>query len=361
MNIIDCDIHQDWSDRNVILDRLPAAFRQQGYIMPGSDQPSPIGVQRSDAIGPNGEPAGTSPEVMIRQHLEPYGIDKAILTASGMLGVGVHSNIYYANAMARAYNDALAETWLLADERFYGSIVVAPQDPVTAAEEIRRWAGHPRMVQVIMTSATRIPYGQKFYWPIYEAAQECGFPVAVHPGHETRGVANGFIAGPPSSYLEWHTNLSQNYMGQVVSLLCEGVFEKFPGLRFVCIEGGLAWIPHVLWRLDKNWKALRSSVPWVRRLPSEYVWDHVRFTSQPIEEPENTDHLFAIFEMIRAEQTVMFSSDYPHWDGDSPLHGLPKMSEDLAYRIFRGNAEDLYGFEKEAAGETAPGTPRSSL
>jgi predicted TIM-barrel fold metal-dependent hydrolase len=132
----------------------------------------------------------------------------------------------------------------------------------------------------------------------------------------------------------------------LTSLLCEGVFEKFPRLKFVCIEGGLAWLPHLLWRLDKNWKALRSSVPWVRKLPSEYVWEHVRLTTQPIEEPEHPRHLEAIFEMIHAEKTVMFSSDYPHWDNDSPTHGLPRLAPELTKRIFHQTAEELYGFDQ---------------
>jgi len=280
--------------------------------------------------------------------LDPFGIDKGILTGAGIISLGVHPNIYFASALARAYNETLAETWLEEDGRFYGSIVIAPQDAETAAQEIRRWADHPKMVQVLMCSAARTPFGQKCYWPIYEAASECGLPVAVHPGAETCGSSNTFVSGPPTTYLEWHTNLPQNYMGHLTSLLCEGVFERFPNFKFVCIEGGLAWIPHVLWRLDKNWKALRSSVPWVKKLPSEYVWDHVRFTTQPIEEPENPRHLEAIFEMIRAEKTVMFSSDYPHWDNDSPSHGLPKLPADLAERIFYGNAAELYNF-KDAA------------
>jgi predicted TIM-barrel fold metal-dependent hydrolase len=349
--IIDCDIHQDWASDQV-QQRLPLAFRQQGWRNPVNDLPSPIGVMRADAAPDEGG-AGTCPRKMIEQHLDPFGITKAILTGSAVLSLGVHANVHYAAAVARAYNDTLAETWLQEDERFYGSIIVTPQDPQAAAEEIRRWAGHPRMVQVLMASAARIPFGQKFYWPIYEAASECGFPVSTHPGTETCGIGNNFIAGSPSTYLEWHTNIPQNYMGHVVSLLCEGVFEKFPKLKFVCIEGGLAWIPHVLWRLDKNWKALRSSVPWVKKLPSEYVWEHVRFTTQPIEEPENPAHLQAIFEMIKAERTVMFSSDYPHWDNDSPTHGLPKLPQELAERIYYKNAEELYNFSQSAVTQKA--------
>ncbi len=352
MRIIDCDIHQAWVENKEVLDRLPAAFRQPGWLLPGSHLPNPIGVTRADAVGAKGEVAGSSPEKMIEQHLNPFGIEKAILTGSRILGLGVHSNVHYAGALARAYNEALADTWLNADDRFYGAIIVTPQDPQAAVEEIHRWADHPKMVQVLMSSGARIPFGQKFYWPIYEAASECGLPVSTHPGTETRGLAHGFAAGDPSTYLEWHTNIPQNYMGHVVSLLCEGVFEKFPKLRFICIEGGLAWIPGVLWRLDKNWKALRSTVPWVKKLPSEYAWDHLRFTTQPIEEPENPKHLDALFEMIHAEKTVLFSSDYPHWDNDSPLHGMPKLSPDLSERIYYRNAAELYGFDAEESDGT---------
>lgn len=349
MKIIDTDLHQTWCDPGEIFNRLPARFRNEGFLIPTSLYQNPVSVNRLDAMGDEGEPAGGSYEKMRTQHLDAFGIDRAILTGNGVLGLGVHPHAEFARAIAQAYNGALIETWLTWDDRFYGAMLVAPQDPRAAAEEIRRLGSHPRIVEVLMCSATRLPYGQKFYWPIYEAAQEMGLPVSLHPGTEMRGISNGFIAGPPSTYLEWHTNLSQNYMGQIVSLVCEGVFAKFPRLKLVAKEGGLAWIPGVLWRLDKNWKGLRSSVPWVRRLPSEYIVDHVRFTTQPIEEPEHPEFLPQLFRMIHAERTLMFSSDYPHWDNDSPRHALPKLDETLLERIFSGNAEETYPFEKAGA------------
>lgn len=349
--LIDTDVHQAVGSKAEFLQYMPQPFRSRGINMGGgTGLYSPVGVMRTDARGYDGSPAGSSHETVREQLLDRYDIDYAVLNGSGILGCGTLPDYDYAAALARAHNDWVIHHWLPKDDRYLASMVIAPQDAVQAAAEIRRVGGHPRVVQVLMTSATRIPYGQRYYHPIYEAAAEMGLPVAVHPGKEGTGIANPPTgAGYPSTYLEWHTNLSQNYMAQLTSLVCEGVFAKFPKLKFVCVEGGLAWVPHLMWRLDKNYKALRALVPWLDRLPSEYILEHVRFTTQPIEEPENPEHLLQIFEMMQAEKTVMFSTDYPHWDFDSPTAALPKLPEPLHSRIYYKNAQELYGLPDPVA------------
>ena len=48
--------------------------------------------------------------------------------------------------------------------------------------------------------------------------------------------------------------------------------------------------------------------------------------------------------MLRAEKTVVFASDYPHWDFDNPLTAFNFFPRrDLKRRIFVDNALDLYG------------------
>ena len=91
------------------------------------------------------------------------------------------------------------------------------------------------------------------------------------------------------------------------------------------------------------WKALRSEVPWVRRPPSEYVADHVRVATQPIERPDDDAHLLQVMEMMDAGRLLLFSTDYPHWDFDSPTRAFPKLPHDLREAIFSTNARELYG------------------
>ena len=139
-----------------------------------------------------------------------------------------------------------------------------------------------------------------------------------------------------------------SYIGHLVSMVTEGVFAKFPTLKFVLVEGGVSWLPPILWRLDKNWKALRMTTPWVDRLPSEIIQEHVLLTTQPIEEPENLRHLHAILEMFDAAHMLMFSTDYPHWDGDTPDFAARFFPKALRSRVLYQTACELYGLPQEA-------------
>jgi predicted TIM-barrel fold metal-dependent hydrolase len=58
--------------------------------------------------------------------------------------------------------------------------------------------------------------------------------------------------------------MAQSFQAQLISLVCEGVFEHFPTLKFVLIEGGFAWLSARKWRLDRSWRRLREEAPHVR-------------------------------------------------------------------------------------------------
>ena len=185
---------------------------------------------------------------------------------------------------ATAINDWQIEKWTSKDSRLKGSIVVANEDGVTAAAEIRKRAGDKNFVQVLLLSRNVEPLGQRRYWPIYEAAQEIGLPIGVH--------AFGFGGNPitasgwPSFYIEEMVGHAQCQQTALASLVLEGVFERYPKLKMVMIEAGFGWAPSLAWRLDKNFERLHSEVPHLKRKPSEYIRDHIWWTTQPMEDPE---------------------------------------------------------------------------
>jgi predicted TIM-barrel fold metal-dependent hydrolase len=348
---VDCDIHQTWASPDEVAAYLPDRYRDRGIGVPEILYKNPTGWYRDETVPGDGRPPASSVEELRRHHLDATGIEYGVLTGNSGYDLTALPNRDYATALARAYNRWQAEEWLAEDSRLLGSLYVAPQDPEGAAEIIREMGSHPQVVQVLLPSGAQLPYGQPFYWPMYEAAAELGLPVALHPFSEGHGVKHPPTgAGHPNTYFEWHSLLGTYYMGQLASIITEGVFDEFTDLDYVFVEGGFGWVPHFMWRLDKNWKSLRSQAPWLTRPPSEYVRENVRFTSQPMEEPEDPAHLVQVMEMMHADDTLLFASDFPHWDGDSPVHGFPPLPEETRRNVFSRNARELYDLPDPAEG-----------
>lgn len=346
--LIDTDVHQALPE---LRSYLPRVWRDRWSAVglgAGTGYVNPRGVLRRDTVPPGGGGPASDPVFVVADHLDHYDIDYAVLTGPFVLPLGTDPD--YLNAVASAVNQATVERWLGVSPRFRGSVLVNSDDPAAAVREIERLGDRPDMVQVLMASTTRQPCGQRRYHPIYEAAAARQLPVALHPGAEgAGGAAPPTPVGYPARYLEWHSLLPLTAMAQVASLVCEGVFERYPALRIVIVESGLAWLPHLMWRLDKNFKALRDTVPWLTRLPSDYIKDHVRFTTQPVEEPGDPDQLTQVLAMITAERTVMFSSDYPHWDNDNPKLLFRRVDPGVRHRILGLTAAELYGLHEPPA------------
>src|SRR5215213_9214495 len=129
---------------------------------------NPAGVLRGDAHGPDGSAPGADPSYTAEHHLDAHSVSRAVLIGGEVLGLGAMPDPDAAAAIASGYNDWLADTWLAADERYRGTLVVAAQDPVLAAQEIRRAAADQRFVAVLLP-LTNILMGERHYYPIYEA------------------------------------------------------------------------------------------------------------------------------------------------------------------------------------------------
>src|SRR5262249_4115670 len=216
----------------------------------------------------------------------------------GPLGITGHNemNLDLAGALASAVNDWQREVFTRPEPRLRSGLVVPFDDGPAAVKEIERCAPDPAFAQVFMLTRTCEPAGNRRYWPIYEAAERHGLPVAMHvfgaSGHPYTG------AGWPSYYVEEGAGHSTSCQTVVTSLVTEGVFERFPKLKVVLVEGGFAWLAPLSWRLDKVFERMRSEVPHLKRKPSEYIRQHIRATTQPIEEPPDPSHLFATIQPI---------------------------------------------------------------
>jgi len=347
-SIFDIEIHCQPRARQDMAKYLPARYRQryldgyQGDPKPNIDQRG--GNNRHDVDVSDQGPPASNPALIRRQLLDAYDIEWAICT-------GVHYNLNvlsdtdYAAAIGAAFNDWLMEEFVQQDPAFYGVISIGMRDPQLAIAEIERWAGHPRVAEVFISTAGLAPLGNRQFHPIYEAAAANGLPVAAHTTVEGRGISGPpTSAGYPSRYLEFHTGLAASAVTHCASLVCEGAFAKFPDFRFVLLEGGISWVLPLMWALDADWKRLREEMPQVKELPSEYLKRQMFYTTQPIEEPRSPRDLIATYEQISGDTQILFSSDYPHWDFDNPFTILPgQTAASLKKRILRDSALALYG------------------
>ncbi len=344
--IIDTDIHETFTSWQDLAPYLQEPWR--GLITRGvwTGQNGSLahwashGVNRADALLDSGAPAGSSYEVLRKQVLDLYPIKYGILTAQFLPGI-MRGQFEFASALASAYNDWLLDHWLNRDPRLLSSLHVAPQDPQAAVREIERLGDHPQFVQ-IMLPIGKWAYGDPFYHPIFEAAERHNLVIAFHHSGEVNGAL-----GQERYYMEWHVNVPQGAMAMLTSLICNGVFDKYPQLRFFVIESGYSWVPHLMWRLDQNYRSLHLEVPWVKTLPSKHIRERVKFSTQPVEDI-SVENWLRLNEMLESDKMLVFATDYPHWDFDSPEESIPRaLPEALRRQIFFENAQELYGFSQE--------------
>ena len=117
-------------------------------------------------------------------------------------------------------------------------------------------------------------------------------------------------------------------------------------------ELGFAWLPSLLWRFDKDWKALWRVTPWVRDKPSAYVRRHIRATTSPTLIPGRVPaaEVAQLAEMLDAGRMLLYSSDYPHDHGRDALETLlGTLTDEDREAVLRGNAAEFYGIGVAAA------------
>lgn len=294
------------------------------------------GLDRADSKLPDGRPGGSDLGLMRTQLLDENKHRFAVLT--GWLDAsGLHPGWpEFKTALMSAYNRWEAEQWLDQESRLLGSIHVNANEPEAAVREIDRMAVNPRFVEVIIYIYNQA-FGEPRYHQIFEAAARHGLPVGFHHT-ENSPTALGFHR----YFIEWHTLVPQVFMSELVSLVFNGVFDKYRDLRVVMIEGGISYVPHILWRMDQQYKELRAEVPWVKRLPSEIVHEQVRFATQPVEE-FTSEEILNLIKDVGSDEMFLFSTDYPHWDFDSPFEAFPRdLPEELHEKIMFRNALATY-------------------
>jgi predicted TIM-barrel fold metal-dependent hydrolase len=335
--VIDCDIHTALPGPEALFPYLSDHWRE--YISTSAFKGAVDTAYPAHA--PTTGVAGDGPDLAAVQRdvLEPWHVERGILNCSYAVDSLHHPDT--AAAMASAVNDWLAEEWLAKEPRLRATMVVPTGVPEMGAREIDRLGDHPGFVQVLLPVRSEAPYGNRRYLPLFEAAARRDLVVSLQFGGAPGNPPTG--SGWPSYYIEEYVGMAQVFQTQVLSMVVEGVFDRFPNLRVALVEGGWTWMPSLMWRIDKDWKGLRREVPWNTRLPSVYIRERIRLSLQPIDGPSDPELLLQIVDQLGSDDLLMFSTDYPHWHFDTPAQAVPAgLSPALRRKIMYENARHFY-------------------
>jgi hypothetical protein len=216
-------------------------------------------------------------------------------------------------------------------------------DPEAAVAEVERVGGQPGFVAALLPIRAEARWGGKRFHELHEAIARQGLVLALHAWGRIGGAPTA--SGSTHTYFEDYLANSQTIaQAQVMSLVAEGVFERVPELRVALLECGFSWVPPMLWRFDKDWKAVWREVPWLKAKPSEYVQRHFRATTAPAQMTADRDQAAQLAQMLGADEFLVFASDHPHHHGEGHLETLLDVLDDAGREaVMHGNAEKLYG------------------
>jgi uncharacterized protein len=281
---------------------------------------------------------------LTKRWMDSLGIDIVCLFPTPMLTLGLTPRAEVENALARAYNRWLVENVLAHEPRICSTLYLPLNDPEGTYKMVKDFAGKEGVIGFTVVSPRYKAIYDNAYMKTYALLEEANLPLVFHGayawgGDQSLELCNRFMAVHALGFT-WFNIL------HMTNWLCNGLPERFPKLKTVWVESGLAWVPFLMQRLDNEWMMRSSEVPLLKRKPSDYMRE-MFFSSQPMEMVHNKEALELTFKMINAETQLMYSSDYPHWDMDLPstIYDLPFLSETAKRNILGGNAKRAFNLE----------------
>lgn len=275
--------------------------------------------------------------------LDIEGIDVQVVLGSLGLVACTLADTKYAAAFCRACNDSIVEFCSQQPDRLKPIAILPLQDPAAAIAEMRRAVRDLGVVGVgIPPSLPGRNLDHPDLYPFYAEAQALDVPISLHWGNGT------YLPGAGTERFRRHF---QNHlighpfeqMLAMAALVCGGILELFPRVRFGFLESGCGWVAYWAWRLDEEYHGRSPEVPLMKDKPSAYLQrGNCFFGCSPDE------YLIPAVAAVVGEDTLIFSSDYPHADGLFPdavktVRERQDLSEGLKRKVLGENAARFYG------------------
>lgn len=358
LGAVDACAFHDWPGTTTLTPYMNPTWRQlmerasdpygPARIKVRSLYPDPLGQWAPDTYPESGGLPGTDYETLRRQLIDDSSLSRVVLGYDEAFLVTAIANHYIGQQLTSAINRWTEEEWLGRDPRLSAYILTSSALPDEAAKEVRRAARNDRMVGVHLgANILGKPMGNPLYHPIYEAAADAGIPVVLQAGCDFNApdLFSPPPGGPMATVGEFRALDARPLASHVLSMISQGVFEKYKDLKVLLVGGGIAWVADAVWRADYRFKTMAHEVPWLRKQPSEYFLEHVRMTTLGIEVPDSVALGPVLAAVPGIENTIAYASGYPRRDWQKPAQVASLLGEFASEQIFRGTATDLFGTE----------------
>jgi predicted TIM-barrel fold metal-dependent hydrolase len=287
---------------------------------------------------------------LVRRAMEAMSIDLQVVFPQPMLETGLHPQPEVATALLQAYNRWFTAEVLPREPRIRTMLGLPFENPDACLQTIEEFGDAPGVIGFLVTSQRHAGVHRNAYMPVYRELERRGLPIGFHAGPNQAdtmtSTMNRFLSAHAMSFVTCN-------MTHMTNWVINGIPERFPGLKTVWIESGLAWLPFMMQRLDHEYYMRSSDAPLLTRPPSHYMRE-MYYTSQPMEWTDDK-LLAATLEAIDAENTLMYSSDWPHWDFDVPgrIASLPFVGEHAKRNILGETARKVFELGDVGPGRTA--------
>ena len=188
---------------------------------------------------------------LARRSMDALGLDYQVVFPTPMLTLGMHPQDDIEAALGAAYNKWLVERILPEDDRLKGMIYLPFNTPEACVEEVKKYAHVDSIIGYSVCSTRNKPVHHNSYMKLYAMMEETGKPFSFHSGFNWNDPSflqlNRFI----SMHALWFVHYSLIHM---TNWIINGLPERFPKMKVLWIESGLAWIPYLMQRLDHEYQ-----------------------------------------------------------------------------------------------------------
>ena len=262
-------------------------------------------------------------------------------------------------ALARSYNNWMADISGQAPDRLKWVTVIDPGDPQEAAREIERTVEMGSVGVMLLGMVGNKHIDDPSMEPIWAAAAETGLPVALHVGFCCPALGELYGAGD-SLVVPFALTVLMGFQ-RVVST---GLLDRYPKLRVAFLEAGIGWVDFMVDRINEysGRPGTRLTSPRVAAggsgfilraytselLPAEYIKSgRLFFGFEPDE--EGLPHFIEEY----GDDCLVHASDIPHFDRlvdtTSLIQERQDIGEETKRKLLVDNTAQFYGLPVPAA------------